>query len=98
MEKLLSQAGNSLEKQVAAAADVWETRLRKAGLESDAHMRRASWLAWVGAAVIAICACVIVGSYLGNYVFSLVHHDGDGIHLTRRDVASHHTKKERVRK
>jgi len=78
-EKLIlkgaSNAGNQIEIQLDAAAQSWEERLRKAGTEGEANIRRASRLAWTGAILLFIFACVMIGSSLGNLVFSLIHHD-----------------------
>jgi len=73
-ERMITHGGSNVEKQLDAAAQRWEERLRKAGTESEAGMRRASLLAWAGAVLISISACVVCGSLLGNFVFSLAHH------------------------
>jgi len=75
--KVVAQAGNCIERQVDSAAQQAEERLRKAGSEGEASIRRASWLAWTGAILIFISACVMVGSYMGNFAFNLAHHAKD---------------------
>ena len=73
-ERMITHGGSNVEKQLDAAAQRWEERLRKAGTQSDASMRRASRLAWTGAVMICFSFCVLLGSFLGNFVFSLAHH------------------------
>jgi hypothetical protein len=77
-ERLIFKAGNSIEKQLNAAALCWEERLRDAAKTTEAKMeatvRRASWLTWTGAILIFISSCVGVGSYMGTVAFDLMHH------------------------
>jgi transcriptional regulator of heat shock response len=97
-ERMITHGGSNVEKQLDAAAQRWEERLRKAGTESEASMRRASRLAWIGAALITIGACVMIGSTLGNLVFSLIHRDGHKeIHPTHPAIVFHGRKKENIR-
>lgn len=69
-EKLVLRAGNNVEKQLDVAAHRWEERLRKAGAETETHIQQASRLAWIGAVLIVISACTMLGSYLGNALFT----------------------------
>ena len=73
-EKLILRAGNNVENQLDVAAHRWEERLRKAGAETETNIRRASRLAWVGAMLIFISACILTGSCVGNAAFAVIHH------------------------
>jgi hypothetical protein len=73
-ERMISNGGNEVVKQLDTAAQRWEERLRKAGTESEASKRRASRLAWGCTALCILSVCVLMGSYLGNYVFCLLRH------------------------
>jgi len=73
-EKLIGLAGNQIERQVDTAAKRWEERLRVAGVEGESTIRRACWLAWSGGILIVISGCIVVGSYMGNLGFELMHH------------------------
>jgi hypothetical protein len=72
-EKLILRAGNNVEKQLDVAAHRWEERLSIAGTEAETNIRRASRLAWIGVVLIVICACGMVGSYLGSGLFTIFH-------------------------
>ncbi len=73
-EKLILCAGNNVEKQLDLAAQRWEERLKQVEAETEKTVRWATWLAWVGAILIIVSACVIVGSCMGNFLFTLVRH------------------------
>lgn len=72
--ELIGKAGNQIERQVDVAARQWEERLRLAGIEGEACIRRACWLAWTGAMLIFISACIAIGSFLGNAAFGALFH------------------------
>jgi hypothetical protein len=73
-ERMIASGGNQVEAQLDAVAHRWEERLKVAGTGTELAMRRASRLAWSGAIAVAVFACMVIGSSLGNYVFCLFHH------------------------
>jgi hypothetical protein len=73
-EKLISRSAGNIERQLDAVAEHCEERIRTSGRATDTAVKRASRLAWAGAALIVIVACVSIGSCLGNLVFQLLHH------------------------
>ena len=73
-EELILSGGNNIEKQLDMAAQRWEERLKQTEAETEKTVRWATWLAWTGAVLIIISVCVIVGSCMGNFLFTLVRH------------------------
>ena len=73
-ERLISASANNIERQLDAVAEQCEERIRTSGRSTATAVRRASRLAWSGAVLIVIVACVLVGSCLGNYVYRLLPH------------------------
>lgn len=73
-EGLIARAGHCVEKQVDAAVQSAEERLHHTISQGDQRIRRATWLAWAGAVMIIVFACVIVGSNIGNVAFQFIHH------------------------
>ncbi len=69
--RLILNGGNNIEKQLDIAAQRWEERLKKAGGEIETTIRQAAWLPGI---LIAISTCIILGSHLGNSLFTLFHH------------------------
>lgn len=72
-ENMTFHGGDNIEKQLDTAAQRWEERLRKASEETEANIRRASRLAWVGAVLLSITACTYIGTWLGNTIFDITH-------------------------
>jgi hypothetical protein len=70
-ENMTFNGVDNIEKQLDNAAMRWEDRLRKAAEETEANIRRASRLAWIGAALITITACVYTGTWLGNTIIDI---------------------------
>jgi transcriptional regulator of heat shock response len=72
--RMITHGGSNVEKQLNAVAQGWEERLRKAGIENEKRVRRASRLAWGCTALCILSVCVLMGSYLGNSLFGVLHH------------------------
>jgi len=72
-KSLISEAGDRIEKQLDVAAHRWEERLQTTAAETETKIRQTAWCTWVNIGLIVMYACLTIGSYLGNVLFTICH-------------------------